>query len=87
MKYNYAINLSDWHRCKDDLGLHILLDSVVDKDATVECEGRGKIDGTAIPIGCDAERADAIKDVIRMKYKKHQVRVYRRGERGGWARV
>lgn len=83
----YAVNMLDWLSFKDDIGISILLHPVTDARETVECE-KGRTDGTGICLECDDERAAAIVEIARKKYKRHELRFYRsKTGKGGWKRV
>jgi hypothetical protein len=41
-----------------------------------------------MPLECDEERATAIVEIIRKRFKKHELRCYRsKTGKGGWKRV
>lgn len=88
----YAANLADLTAHKQnpaDAIPMMLLAKVLDTNAAnaVECE-RGKAAGMGhgILFLCDDERAEAIIEVIRAKYKKHKWRFYRQMSRR-WKRI
>lgn len=82
----YAINLIDWAAKKDDFGLVLLLRSVIDRDSRIETNPR-RIDELALRLSCDEERAEAIVEIIRLKYERHQLRCYHSKTGRSWKRV
>lgn len=84
----YAINLADWVGHKTDIGLAILLQAVIEPGQDVVETERGKFDGMGMILQCDEERAGAIVEFIRKRYKRHELRCYRsRTGQGGWKRL
>ena len=83
----YAVNLGDWVAQKDNFAVAILLQPVIGRQDVVEAEPR-RIDGTAVVLDCDDERAAAIVSIIRLKFQKYQFRCYHSNTgRGGWKRI
>ncbi len=74
----YAVNVADL----TTLGpiASILLADCVPNKILVQCEA-GRVDGSAVVLECDDERAQAIVAVIRMKHPKYKVRCYRGSKR------
>jgi len=68
-----------------NLVMRILIAPVTESRIVVVAE-RGKVAGDAIVLECDDERAEAIVEIIRKKYKKHELRCYR-GKSKTWRRV
>ena len=84
----YAISVGDWQANADDIGLKLLVAPVLASNArAIEVE-RGQFDGMAVPLVCSEDRGAAIVEVIRRKYRRHQLRFYYSltGD-GGWKRV
>ena len=73
----YAINISD--ATKDPFMMGMMLGPVTRSRYVIEAEKT--IDGSAVVLECDTERAKAIVDVIRMKYAKHEIRCYHNRKR------
>lgn len=46
-----------------------------------------QFDGVALPLTCGDEQATALVEIIRHKYRRDQVRIWQKGEKGGWKRV
>ena len=53
----------------------MLVAPVIQNQRTVEVQ-RGRVDGVAVMLECDDERARAIVDVLRVKYPKWQMRAW-----------
>lgn len=80
----YAINIADLTKDKDGVWAPFLIGPV--SGQAVEAEKR--FDGMALTLACDEERAQAIVEVIRLKYKKHEMRCYQsKTGKGGWKRI
>jgi hypothetical protein len=69
-----SINVSDLSSVNDPI-LPMLLAPVTKSRSIVNVEPK-RIDGMAVVLDCDRKRALAIVDVIRMRYKKNQIRMY-----------
>lgn len=84
----YAINLADWMAHKDDFGLSMLLQPVANPNpaAVVECE-KNRLDGASVLLECEQDRAGAIVEIVRRKYKRHQLRIYESKAGKDWKRV
>lgn len=84
----YAVNLADLLSMKDDIGIILLLRPVInDAKSLVRCEDDDRIDGTGAVLACDDERGSAIVSVIRLRYKRHEFRMYYSKTGEGWKRV
>jgi len=86
---HYAVNIADLTNTPvgSDICMTMLLTPVLDR-SPIWVAGRKRLDEVAMGLDCDEERAKAIADVIRLHYKKHQVRVYySRTGKGGWKRI
>lgn len=81
----YAVNIADWMKHSDDVGLGIILKPVTSSKQIVEAE-RGRFDGMGILLECEESRGEAIVAVIRQRYKRHELRLYR-GKGKTWKRV
>ena len=82
---HYAINVADMSR--DSFLCSLLISPVTSSRQFVEAE-KGRVDGSAILLECNAEHADAIIQVIRKKWAKHLIRCYQsKTGRGGWKRI
>lgn len=83
----YAVNMMDWLAKQDDVGLKIILLPVTRQHRIVDVEP-GRVDGMGILLECDDERADAIGQIVRRQYERHQLRIYRSSTgAGSWKRV
>jgi len=80
----FAVNVSDLTR--DAIVAGFLVGPVTRAGNIVRAEPSAA-DGHALVLDCDDEQAQAIVDVIRMKYSKGQFRCYRQGPRGAWRRI
>lgn len=81
---SYAINICD---CMGkDLIFQMLIDPVTSNKRRVTAE-KDKMDGQALVLECDNERAEAIIDVIRLRFKKHQLRMYVSRTGNSWIRI
>ena len=79
----YAINISDL------IGVPVatfLLSPDVVPDRIIVNAEKGLIDGSAIMLQCDEERAKAIVDIIRMNCEKNKLRCYK-AEHSTWKRI
>lgn len=86
----YAVNLIDFMANKDDVGLAIILlaTGLVDKESAPVTVDKNRVDETALPLDCDDERGQAVVELIRKKYKRHELRCYRsKTGHGGWKRI
>lgn len=84
----YAVNVADWTACRDDFGLRILLGNVVDADRPMLVDAEpGRVDAPAVVLDCEEERAEAIVDVIREKYERHELRCYKSTTGRSWRRI
>ncbi len=79
----YAVNLADLMRMPP-LCATFLIGSV---RGAVSNIAKRKVDATIVELDCDAERAEAIVAVIRVRYNRNELRCYKRGRRGGWKRI
>lgn len=86
----YAVNLADLANTppSQDIGVQLLLAPVISKKTPpVEVEKR-RFDGIGVVLTCDEERASAIVEILRQKYKKYELRLYTsKTGAGGWKRV
>jgi len=82
----YAVNVADL--TKDGILAQFLVAPVIPDRQIVKAEP-GKIDGGAVLLQTDEERASAIVETIRLKWPKHALRCYRRKTDSAktWARV
>ena len=69
----YAVNLGDLVRPENRIVASAMIAPV--QGGTVEVD-RQRVDGVAVLLNCDDERAQAIVDVIRLKRRKHELRCY-----------
>ncbi|GEM_PF-4655041 len=74
----YSVNVADL--TKDIILAQFLIAPVAPSREVISVE-KGRFDGVAIRLECDNEQAQAIVDVIRLKYRKHEVRCYRGSKR------
>ena len=79
----YAVNIADLTKDKDNVWAPFLIGPV--KGDVIEAE-KGRFDGMALTLECNEERAKAIVEVIRLKYKKCEIRCYG-GKGKTWKRV
>jgi hypothetical protein len=84
----YAIHLADLLLVlRDEFALRTLLKPLVENQHLVEVTP-GMFDGVALVLNCDDERAAAVVKVIRLRYRRDQVRCYRSTSgRGSWRQV
>jgi len=79
-----AVNIGDLTR--DPLLAQLAIAPVIPNRRIVDAEKLP--DGAAIVLECPDDRAEAILWLIRRKYPKHLIRVYRsKTGKGGWKRV
>jgi len=84
----YASNISDMAEHHDDLGVQIMIGNVVHNNNRIVNAERDNFDGAAIVWSCDDERGAAIVDILRKKFKKHELRMYHsKTGNGSWKRV
>jgi len=83
----YAVNLGDLMTLKqiDPVGM-VLFPPDIFSTETVEAE-RHRMDGSAQVLACDDERSAAIVAVLRTKYHRNQIRMYRSETGKIWKRV
>lgn len=79
----YAVNLADLMRMPP-LAATFLIGPVRGEVSNID---KRKVDATIVELDCDAERAEAIVAVIRVRYNRNELRCYKRGRRGGWKRI
>ena len=86
----YAVNVAAITQPGTSLWLSLLLAPVTEGRRLVyNVEQEGSIDNVGIVLECDEERAEAIVQVIRLKFPKpYQLRCYySKTGNGGWKRV
>jgi hypothetical protein len=84
---NYAINIADLTRFKDDLALSFLLGPVLNREHPVCIDSR-RWDEVGARLDGDEERIQAVVALLRLKFKKHELRIYRsQTGNGGWKRI
>jgi hypothetical protein len=87
----YAINIADLTKYRDDYVLMtVLLGPVLNRDPEriVWVGGAERVDEIGVRLECDEERAVAIVEIIRMRLKRYELRIYHsRTGKGGWKRV
>lgn len=69
-----SINVSDLSSVNDPM-IPMLIYPVTKGRTIINAEPK-RIDGHAVLLDCDRERALAIASVIRRRYKKNQIRIY-----------
>ena len=74
MPDQYSVNIADLTK---DITLGQILISPVTPNRTIVNAEPKNFDGMAVLLECDEERAKAIIEVIRIKYRKDQLRCYR----------
>jgi hypothetical protein len=83
-----AINIADLTRMPPMIA-GMLIGEVTHNRQTVNAE-KGMVDGMAVVLECEKERAQAIVEVIRTADKNHGrylTRAYQSGPRGGWKKI
>lgn len=70
-----SINIADLSRVGDQM-LALLLAPVTKSRQMYNITPKQLFDGMVLVLDCDRKRALAIVEVIRMKYKKNQIRMY-----------
>ena len=81
----YAVNIADLTKFKDDIAIKLLIIPRLKADVLYECEGNNA-DGKACEIEANQETVENIKDTIRMKIPKHELRIYV-GSGKSWKRI
>ncbi len=79
----YAVNLADLTRMPP-ICATFLIGPVRGEVSDID---KRRVDATVVELDCNAERAEAIVAVIRVRYDRNELRCYRRGRRGGWKRI
>lgn len=82
----YAIHIADLmalQRAEPALSL-VLMQYVGDEPVEID---RKQFDGVALPLMCSDTQAAALIELIRRKYRKDQVRIWQKGQKGGWKRI
>jgi len=84
----YAVNVCDLSTLQQRDFIASLLFSVeILTSDVVDAEGN-RMDGSAIILSCENTRIEAIIQIIRKKYSKNIMRIYRSETgKGGWKRV
>ena len=82
----YAIHIADLMALqRAEPALSLVLTQHVGREP-VEID-RHQFDGVALPLTCGDEQAAALVEIIRRKYRREQIRIWQRGQKGGWRRV
>lgn len=82
----YAIHIADLMALqRAEPALSLVLTQHVGREP-VEIDRR-QFDGVALPLTCGDNQAAALVELIRRKYRRDQVRIWRQGAKGGWKRV
>jgi hypothetical protein len=69
------------------MGVILLLELVIDRTHSIDINTR-RVDEIAMAMTCTDERAQAIIQIVRRQYRKHQLRFYHSvSGSGGWKRV
>jgi hypothetical protein len=73
---------------RDCYPLKLLLAGVVDAEHAVDV-AQDQVGGVGLALTCDDERAQAIIQLIRLHYNRHEVRIFhsRTGSAGSWRKV
>jgi hypothetical protein len=84
----FAINIADLANTKagNDFCMALLLNPVLNRDTPVKTE-RDRFDGMGALLNCDDEQGQAIVDIVRKHYRRHEVRIYHSKTGKGWKRV
>lgn len=88
MTTRYAIQLSDFmHLRQHDPALGLVLAANAERQSITV--GKERFDDEALPLACPSEQAAALVDLIRTKYRRDEVRVWRNdtGAASAWRRV
>ena len=88
MTTRYAIQLADFmHLRQHDPALGIVLAANAER-ASVQI-GAERFDDEALPLACPSEQAAALVELVRTKYSRDVVRIWRNetGARSAWKRV
>jgi len=80
----YAVNIADL--TKERFLAQWLIGPLCPNRIVVDCEP-GRIDGGAVLLECDSDRAAAVVELIRKKWPPHQLRCYLKDRGGPWRRV
>lgn len=81
----YAVNVADL--TKDLILARFAFAPVINNQAIVQAE-KGRVDGGAVLMDCDSQRAESLLWLVRRKYHKNLLRIYRsKTGRGGWKRI
>ncbi len=85
----YAVNLADLTGQLDPVIAGALIAPVAPNKVLLNnVEPEGYIADVGLLLECDEDRAEAIVEVIRRKYQKHELRCYySKTGRGSWRRV
>lgn len=84
----YAIQLADFMvLCQHDPALGIVLAANAERQSVRI--GKERFDEEALPLACPAQQAAALVEIIRTKYRRDEVRVWRNetGAASAWRRV
>lgn len=84
----YAIQLADFMVLRQrDPALGIVLAANVEQQSVQI--GKERFDDEALPLACPPEQASALVELIRTKYRRDEVRIWRNdtGARSAWRRV
>ena len=80
---DYAVNIADL--MNHPVAAFLISPEVIPNGKCIKAEG-DHMDGCALLLECNEERAKAIIDVIRMNCKKHELRCYERNKTA-WRRI
>jgi len=80
----YSINIADL--TKDGIVAQFLIAPVVPHKQVVNAE-KGYLDGGAVLLECEEERAKAIVSIIRGKYHRNLLRCYESKTGKSWVRI
>lgn len=83
---HYAVNIGDL--LSADFVVKMLIQPVLEVgEGTAVNAEPGKFDGMSARFTCDAERAIAIIETIRLKVKRHELRFYESSTGNSWKRI
>ena len=82
----YAISITDLTAYADNVFIQMLVVPVIDKHHNFNPEPGSQTESATLLL-CDETRAAAIVEIVRRKYKKHELRFYKSQTGNSWARI
>ena len=82
----YAVNVADMTTTDNAILAMFLIGPMCQRRTTINVEPK-RIDGMAVLLECNDEKAQAMLRIVRLKRKKHEFRFYHSKTGKNWKRV